>query len=99
MTNPTYTPEFLADRLQEVLDQAGDVSGLLDAMTRHHGRELAEAAYAVLCSRLPGIQKPQYKRFDRQVGEWKNGVYVFYCTIGAWPWSPAARGGYVLTGV
>ena len=56
--NCTYTPEFLADRLQEVLDQAGDVSGLLDSMARCYGRDLAEQAYNVLCSRLPGVVTP-----------------------------------------
>ena len=41
-------------------------------------------------------QPAQYKLFGREVGEWANGMYRFYCFLAAWPISPAARGGYIL---
>lgn len=40
-----------------------------------------------------------YKAIDRNVGEWVGGMYRFYCTLAAWPISPAARNGHILEGV
>lgn len=81
--------------LQSVLDQAGDVQALLDAITRCEGRDVAEAAYNALCATLPGIKptQPAYKLFGNEVGEWVGGMYRFYCYVAAWPISPAALSG------
>lgn len=89
----THSIAAHVNALQSVLDQAGDVQGLLDAITRCEGRDVAEIAYTALCAQLPGTQ-PDYKLFDGgEIGEWKGGMYRFYCYVSSWHISPAALSG------
>ena len=39
---------------------------------------------------------PQYKVVGNEVGERCGSIYRFYCTLAAWPYSPAARSGITL---
>lgn len=100
------TPELLAAALKSCCDDGGDTSGLIDAMTREYGVELARAAYNLFCSRLPGLDADRraelyasadvYKQVGSDVSRWFGGSWRFYCTLAAWPYSPPARAGRAL---
>lgn len=69
----------------------------LVAIERHYGTEHLKAAHALAIDLYQEEEAPTpYKAIGRDVGEWRSGMYRFYCTMAAWPYSPAARAGYSL---
>lgn len=57
MANFSHSLDHHVTALQAVLDAAGDVDGLLKAIARCEGEEIARAAYAALVAQLPGLKR------------------------------------------
>lgn len=100
-----------AEVLRQVRAEADEakVNRFLVAVERQWGYEHMRAAHALateiyLAEREAEYQAEQaakadpapYRLIGGDVGEWKNGIYRFYCTRVSWQYSPAARSGAVL---
>lgn len=101
MTTPTIAQSAVAiNSVRKSVKTEEEFNLFLCAIERHHGTAHLAAAHALASDLLRQAEEEAeaaipapYKRIGGDVGERSGNFYRFYCTMAAWPYSPAARMG------